>query len=77
MNKILIVDASVSDIRVMSNLLSRAGYAPLGVDSTSLINTNASSLQQWLARYIYQPLANAQQWRPRRYFHMVIGLPHS
>ena len=33
MNKILIVDASVSDIRVMSNLLSRAGYAPLGVES--------------------------------------------
>lgn len=33
MNKILIIDASVSDIRVMSNLLSRAGYAPLGVES--------------------------------------------
>ena len=33
MNKILIVDASVSDIKVMSNLLSRAGYAPLGVES--------------------------------------------
>lgn len=33
MNKILILDAAVSDIRVMSSLLSRAGYDPLGVDS--------------------------------------------
>lgn len=33
MNKILIVDASGSDSRVMSNLLSRAGYDPLGIDS--------------------------------------------
>ena len=33
MNKILIVDATASDSRVMSSLLSRAGYDPLGVDS--------------------------------------------
>ena len=33
MNKIRIVDASASDYRVMSSLLSRAGYDPLGVDS--------------------------------------------
>lgn len=33
MNKILIVDASASNYRVMSSLLSRAGYDPLGVDS--------------------------------------------
>lgn len=36
MNKILIVDASGSDVRVMSSLLSKAGYDPIGVDSTSL-----------------------------------------
>ena len=29
MNKILIVDASGSDVRVMSGLLSKAGYDPL------------------------------------------------
>ncbi len=33
MNKILVLDASASDCRVMSSLLSRAGYDPLGVDS--------------------------------------------
>ena len=33
MNKILIVDASASDFRVMSSLLSKAGYDPIGVDS--------------------------------------------
>lgn len=32
MNKILIVDASGSDCRVMSSLLSRAGYDPLSVE---------------------------------------------
>jgi DNA-binding NtrC family response regulator len=32
MNKILIVDASASDCRVMSSLLSRAGYDPLSVE---------------------------------------------
>lgn len=33
MNKILIVDASASDGRVMSSLLVKAGYDPIGVDS--------------------------------------------
>ena len=33
MNKILIVDASASDCRVMSSLLSKAGYDPIGVES--------------------------------------------
>ena len=33
MNSILIVDASASDCRIMSSLLSRAGYAPIGVES--------------------------------------------
>ncbi len=33
MNKIRIVDASASDYRVMSSLLSKAGYDPIGVDS--------------------------------------------
>ena len=44
MNKILIVDASVSDIRVMSNLLSRAGYAPLGVESIEAGKVEAAKL---------------------------------
>lgn len=33
MNRILIVNASVADNRVMSSLLSRAGYDPIGTDS--------------------------------------------
>lgn len=33
MNKVLIVDASDSDRRLMSGLLSRAAYEPIAVDS--------------------------------------------
>lgn len=33
MNKILIVDASISDCRLMSGLLTRAGYEPIAVES--------------------------------------------
>ena len=44
MNKILIVDASGSDSRVMSNLLSRAGYDPLGIDSIEAGKVEATKL---------------------------------
>ena len=44
MNKILIVDASASDCRVMSSLLSRAGYDPLGVDSIEAGKLEAAKL---------------------------------
>ena len=44
MNKILIVDASGSDVRVMSSLLSKAGYAPLGVDSIESGKVEAAKL---------------------------------
>ena len=44
MNKILIVDASGSDSRVMSNLLSRAGYDPLGIDSIEAGKVEAAKL---------------------------------
>ena len=44
MNKILIVDASASDCRVMSSLLSRAGYDPLGVDSIEAGKVEAAKL---------------------------------
>ena len=33
MNKVLIVDASESDRRLMSGLLTRAGYEPITVES--------------------------------------------
>ena len=36
MNKILIVDASASDYRVMSSLLSRAGYDPISMRCATL-----------------------------------------
>ena len=44
MNKILIVDASGSDVRVMSSLLSKAGYDPLGVDSIEARKVEAAKL---------------------------------
>lgn len=44
MNKILIVDASASDCRVMSSLLSRAGYDPIGVDSIEAGKVEAAKL---------------------------------
>ena len=44
MNKILIVDASASDFRVMSSLLSKAGYDPIGVDSIEAGKVEAAKL---------------------------------
>lgn len=44
MNKILIVDASASDSRVMSSLLSRAGYDPMSVESIEAGKTEAAKL---------------------------------
>ena len=44
MNKILIVDASASDYRVMSSLLSKAGYDPIGVDSIEAGKVEAAKL---------------------------------
>lgn len=44
MNKILVLDASASDCRVMSSLLSRAGYDPLGVDSIEAGKVEAAKL---------------------------------
>ncbi len=34
MNKVMIVDSSESDRRLMSGLLTRAGYEPIAVDKT-------------------------------------------
>lgn len=44
MNKILIVDASVSDGRIMSGLLTRSGYDPIGVDSIEAGKVEAAKL---------------------------------
>ena len=44
MNKILIVDAYGSDSRVMSSLLSKAGYDPIGVDSIEAGKVEAAKL---------------------------------
>ena len=44
MNKILIVDASASDSRVMSSLLVRAGYDPIGVESIEAGKVEAAKL---------------------------------
>lgn len=44
MNKILIVDASISDGRVMSSLLIRAGYDPVVVDSIEAGKVEAAKL---------------------------------
>ena len=44
MNKILIVDASTSDNRTMSGLLSKAGYDPVVVESIEAGKVEAAEL---------------------------------
>lgn len=45
MNKVLIVDASDSDRRLMSSLLTRAGYEPITVDSMEAAKEEVAKLQ--------------------------------
>ena len=42
MNKILIVDASESDRRLMSGLLTRVGYEPIAVDTMDAAKEDAA-----------------------------------
>lgn len=44
MNKILIVDASESDRRLMSGLLTRAGYEPIAVDTMEAAKEEVAKL---------------------------------
>lgn len=44
MNKILIVDASESDRRLMSSLLTRAGYEPIAVESMKAAKDEVAKL---------------------------------
>ena len=44
MNKILIVDASDSDRRLMSSLLTRAGYEPIAVDKMEAAKDEVAKL---------------------------------
>ena len=44
MNKILIVDASESDRRLMSGLLTRAGYEPIAVESMEAAKEEVAKL---------------------------------
>nr|QIM10804.1 hypothetical protein Muribac1_0130 [uncultured Muribaculaceae bacterium] len=44
MNKILIVDASNSDSRLMSGLLTRAGYEPIAVESMEAAKEEVAKL---------------------------------
>ena len=44
MNKILIVDASESDRRLMSSLLTRAGYEPIAVESMEVAKEEVAKL---------------------------------
>ena len=44
MNKILIVDASESDRRLMSGLLTRAGYEPIGIENMEAAKDEVSKL---------------------------------
>lgn len=44
MNKILIVDASESDRRLMSGLLTRAGYEPIAVDKMEAAKDEVAKL---------------------------------
>ena len=44
MNKILIVEASISDCRLMSGLLTRAGYEPIAVDKMEAAQEEVANL---------------------------------
>lgn len=44
MNKVLIVDASESDRRLTSSLLTRAGYEPITVDSMEVAKEEVAKL---------------------------------
>ncbi len=44
MNNVLIIDASASDSRVMHNLLTKAGYDPIGVDGIEAGKVEAAKL---------------------------------
>ena len=44
MNKVLIVDASESDRRLMSGLLTRAGYEPIAVESMEAAKDEVAKL---------------------------------
>lgn len=44
MNKILIVDASESDRRLMSSLLTRVGYEPIAVDTMEAAKEEVAKL---------------------------------
>ncbi len=44
MNKILIVDASATDYRVMSSLLMRAGYGPVSAECIEAGKVEAAKL---------------------------------
>lgn len=44
MNKVLIVDASDSDRRLMSGLLTRAGYKPIAVESMEAAKEEVAKL---------------------------------
>lgn len=44
MNKVLIVDASDSNRRLMSSLLMRAGYEPINVGSTEATKEEVAKL---------------------------------
>ena len=44
MNKLLIVDASESDRRLMSGLLTRAGYEPIAVDTMEAAKEEVAKL---------------------------------
>lgn len=44
MNKVLIVDASESDLRLMSGLLVKHGYEPIAVDNIEAAKEEAKKL---------------------------------
>ena len=44
MNKVLLIDASESDCRIMSGLLTRAGYEPIAVDCMEAANDEVAKL---------------------------------
>lgn len=48
MNKVLIVDASDSDRRLMVGLLTRAGYEPIAVETMEAAKDEVEKKRRWV-----------------------------
>lgn len=63
MNRVLIVDASESDRRLMSGLLTRAGYEPIVIESMEAAKEEVAKLSPGAVVVTAMKFATAQRKR--------------